>query len=248
MAFTESTWPRIWPTAILNRSFSAFRGLCGASSRCHRRPAAGGKADAKRQACEYPLTARRELQYKFAIPPSTRIRHAPLVLPMSPSNLRLFTRFEPPAWQTIDLVRLLWDLVEQKQHSGGEKQICIEYENPEEISLYGDWKLLSQAIGNLIDNAVEASAPGSVVSIRTSCDMHALEIHVEDQGPGIELDSAQRVCRPFYTTKAGSLGLGLAVVRQVAEAHGGQVKIANNSGSGARMTLRLPRRHVTRAA
>ena len=167
---------------------------------------------------------------------------------MSTSNLRLFTRFQPPAWQTIELSRLLANVCTDKRRQLASRSLTLDLELTEEISLYGDWQLISQAIGNLIDNAAEASQPGGRVIVSIESDSQSLKIHVQDEGPGIEIDAAQRVCRPFFTTKPGSLGLGLAIVRQVAEAHGGQVRIANSRDAGAHMTLRLPRRQASQAA
>ena len=81
---------------------------------------------------------------------------------MSTSNLRLFTRFQPPAWQTIELSRLLANVCTDKRRQLASRSLTLDLELTEEISLYGDWQLISQAIGNLIDNAAEASQPGIV--------------------------------------------------------------------------------------
>jgi signal transduction histidine kinase len=64
---------------------------------------------------------------------------------------------------------------------------------------------------------------------------------VEDTGPGLDEDAAARLFEPFFTTKDRGTGLGLAVSRAVARAHGGDVVGETLPGGGARFTLRLPR-------
>jgi signal transduction histidine kinase len=66
------------------------------------------------------------------------------------------------------------------------------------------------------------------------------EIVVHDSGSGIDPEVADRLFDPFFTTKDGGTGLGLAIVHRLVEAHGGQVSIENDSGGGARVSIRIP--------
>jgi len=69
-----------------------------------------------------------------------------------------------------------------------------------------------------------------------------VRIEVRDAGVGFTAEGAARAFEPFYTTKAGGLGLGLAICRSVAEAHGGRLWIASAAGPGATVALELPGR------
>ncbi len=103
-----------------------------------------------------------------------------------------------------------------------------------------DPELLTQALLNLVRNAVEAveDAEGHVW-VRLSADGVA-RITVEDDGPGVPLELAADLFEPYVTRKARGTGLGLAVTRRVAQAHGGTVRHEPRPGGGARFVLELP--------
>jgi signal transduction histidine kinase len=103
--------------------------------------------------------------------------------------------------------------------------------------------MLSRAIENLLSNGLEASSSGDRVKLRTRSAPDGIEIAVEDQGPGVADELRELPFRGFASTKQlqGGLGLGLAVVRQVAEAHGGRVTVAPGPERGSRFVLVIPR-------
>jgi signal transduction histidine kinase len=68
----------------------------------------------------------------------------------------------------------------------------------------------------------------------------AVELRVADSGPGVPPEVRERIFEPFFTTRARGTGLGLAVARQIVEAHGGRISVGDSPGGGARFTLRLP--------
>lgn len=99
---------------------------------------------------------------------------------------------------------------------------------------------LQQAILHLVSNAVEAD-PGGAVRIETRPGPGGgAEILVHDHGPGIAADVQARMYEPFFTTKPGSMGLGLSIVRRIAEAHGGGVRCDSRLGVGTTFQLSLP--------
>jgi len=108
------------------------------------------------------------------------------------------------------------------------------------LILSADGDQLSQALINLLKNAAEAAAgSGEPVVVRWTLQGAALELHVEDRGQG--LPTGGNLFVPFFTTKAGGSGIGLVLSRQIAEAHGGTLVLANREdGPGARAILRLP--------
>jgi signal transduction histidine kinase len=68
-----------------------------------------------------------------------------------------------------------------------------------------------------------------------------VEVAVEDTGPGVDATTRQRLFEPLITTKEKGIGLGLALVKRIAERHGGSIEYSERPGGGARFTLRLPR-------
>jgi signal transduction histidine kinase len=114
-------------------------------------------------------------------------------------------------------------------------------------TLHADPDALDRMVKNLVANAVKYSPAGSRVRVATRAlaAPPAVEIVVEDEGPGIAEDELARVFEPYYRSHtaaraAGGAGLGLAVVKSLADAHGGSVRAENVTPHGTRMTLILP--------
>lgn len=114
----------------------------------------------------------------------------------------------------------------------------------EDITLKGDTLLLRQALGNLIDNAVEFAPAGSAIRVDAECVNGEVHVSVADEGPGIPDYALQRVFERFYSLPrpngAKSTGLGLPFVREVAHLHGGSISVTNGQTAGAVSCLRLP--------
>jgi nitrogen fixation/metabolism regulation signal transduction histidine kinase len=111
-----------------------------------------------------------------------------------------------------------------------------------ELTVDADPDQLEQLLINLVKNAAEA-APGAAAGVRLSWSRiekpsAAVEIRVDDDGPG--LPPSANLFVPFFTTKPGGSGIGLVLCRQIAEAHGGTLSLANRPEGGCRATLRLP--------
>jgi two-component system sensor histidine kinase HydH len=107
-----------------------------------------------------------------------------------------------------------------------------------------DQRQIRQALLNLFHNAVQAMPTGGHVRIWVHRverrGIPAVAIDVADSGPGIAPGLIERIFEPFYTTKASGTGLGLAVVRRIAEGHGGNVEVRNGDIRGAVFSLLLP--------
>jgi signal transduction histidine kinase len=103
---------------------------------------------------------------------------------------------------------------------------------------------IRQAVLNLALNALQAMPDGGKLKIAVSTakadGATRARIVVEDTGPGIPADLAGKVTDPFFTTKPGRMGLGLAICKDVVEKHAGSVRVESEPGRGARITLDLP--------
>jgi signal transduction histidine kinase len=114
------------------------------------------------------------------------------------------------------------------------------------VDLQADRAQLVQIITNLITNAYQAMPDGGRLRVTGSESDGFVEITVEDSGVGIDPEVADRLLEPFFTTKPTGTGLGLALVKRLAEAHSGTVSIESGTPGGARVTVRLP--HATGGA
>ncbi len=114
------------------------------------------------------------------------------------------------------------------------------------FTIQGDEEAIRQAVSNLVDNAVAHSRDGE--SVRVSIARHGdmVEIRVVDRGTGIPAEALERVFERFYRVDAarsrerGGTGIGLSIVKHVAQAHGGSVGVASRLDHGSTFTLRLP--------
>jgi signal transduction histidine kinase len=100
---------------------------------------------------------------------------------------------------------------------------------------------LRQVLRNLVENAVHAVGTSGRVRLAGRTEGGAVEIAVEDSGPGVDPSVRARLFEPLVTTKSSGVGLGLALVRRIVERHGGTVTYAPRDGGGARFVVRLPR-------
>lgn len=94
---------------------------------------------------------------------------------------------------------------------------------------------------NLIINAVEASEPNSSVELRTSTSGDGqIMVDIIDQGCGMDSETLKRLFEPFYTTKEKGTGLGMAIAKQIAELHSGDLGVRSRTGEGTTATVKLP--------
>ena len=114
-------------------------------------------------------------------------------------------------------------------------------------SVPGDEGLLRQVLLNLTQNAAQAceqASNGGRVLVRGQFlkgdDAESQRISIFDNGPGIPVETLEKLFRPFYTTKANGSGLGLAVVQKIVLQHGGRVEVRNRQDGGAEFIVTLP--------
>ncbi len=150
----------------------------------------------------------------------------------------------------VDLVATLEAAKETIQLAAESKSITIHTDlEPTPHSIWGDANRLQQVFWNLLSNAVKFTPPGGQIDIKLTVGASEVQIIVRDTGNGIRPEFLPFVFDTFRqadgttTRKFGGLGLGLAIVRQIVELHGGTVSAASlGEGKGATFTVRLPLR------
>ena len=158
-----------------------------------------------------------------------------------------FLTFARPAALTLGPVdigavaaRVAADAEAEAAASGGSVAIAGHFG-----SIDGDEMLLRQALANLVRNAIEACAAASVaprVVIEGQVDRGArmARIDVQDNGPGIDQAVADRIFRPFFSTKGRGTGLGLALVQKIVVTHNGRITVGTSPAGGASFQVALP--------
>jgi signal transduction histidine kinase len=119
-------------------------------------------------------------------------------------------------------------------------RFTVDVEADDRTTAPVDEDLLAGAVENLVRNAVEAMPEGGSIVLGVKRSGDAVLVRVEDDGEGMDPRRAARAFEDFFTTKAQGSGLGLAFVRRVVEAHGGEVTLASRLGVGTTVELRLP--------
>ncbi len=153
-----------------------------------------------------------------------------------------------------DLAELLDRAIErfEREKSGAAASVSI-YKNysPDIPPVAFDGELLERALLNLITNAAQASAPGSVVTVKTrmvetssgfsaGTGTEGVEIAVIDRGSGIDPKHLESIFNPFFPTKSEGVGLGLAIVSKIIDEHGGQIAVESAPGEGSVFRVYLP--------
>jgi signal transduction histidine kinase len=168
------------------------------------------------------------------------------------TNLLDFARPRKPAFQTVRADRLIEAIVALAGHSAQQKGIALRQDVPATVPAFEcDPEQMKQVLLNLVINAVQAMTGAGEVSLVARQQASSVVISVRDQGPGIDPEDLDKIFNPFYTTKDAGTGLGLSVVYQIVNQHGGVVTAARNPEGGMTFSLTIPlhqRRQVEQEA
>ena len=149
----------------------------------------------------------------------------------------LASRLDARSDMQPELVDLLGLLVEEAARVGAEA-------GGEEVQVLGEERLLRRALRNLLENARRYGGDEVSADVGTLPDGR-IEISIRDRGPGVPAEFRERIFEPFYrlpghAERAGGVGLGLSLVRQIAERHGGRVRCEGREGGGTCFVITLP--------
>jgi two-component system sensor histidine kinase PilS (NtrC family) len=169
------------------------------------------------------------------------------------SEFMEFSRVELRKRSPVDFTRVTSDAIGLvAQHPDAQGSAVIEYVPPKtSLIVDGDPDLLHRAVFNLVLNAVQHAGPGGKVEVQLGSTSRLqvppsvqirspVRLSVRDTGPGIPEEDIPRVFDPFFTTRQGGTGLGLAMVHRAVEAHHGTILVDGGSGEGAEFTVYLP--------
>ena len=140
------------------------------------------------------------------------------------------------------------DCVEGTRALAARKDIELHFEGDNDLPLRGDESLLRRLLLNLLDNAIKYTPAGGTVRVRARRAEHEYVVEVSDTGPGVPVEARDRLFDRFYRAsrvrsagaEVGGAGLGLAIARWIAEAHGGRLVLAATGDGGSTFTLTLP--------
>jgi two-component system sensor histidine kinase TctE len=166
------------------------------------------------------------------------------------NQLLVLARNEPGAqsletFTLLDLNQLAQECTVNWVQTALEKNIDIGFEGGgAPVNIKGDTNSLTEMLNNLIDNAVRYTASGGHITVGVTTQKKNIELFVEDNGPGIELQHRERVFERFYRVlgsgQSGS-GIGLAIVAEVAKRHGAEISLnSGDNGIGTRFSMQFP--------
>jgi len=167
------------------------------------------------------------------------------------SDFMEFSRVEMRRWSSVDLGNVAREAIELvANHPDRNTSTRIDFVKPIQPMLVdGDYDLLHRAVFNLVLNAVQHTSGAGVVTLELDRPVELppsvqvqtpVRLSVHDNGPGVREEDIPRMFDPFFTTRNGGTGLGLAMVHRAVEAHRGAILVDSGTDGGARFTIYLP--------
>lgn len=227
--------------ARLDEGFSAQRQFTGNAAHELRTPLALMQAQVELFCAEHPgVDADTASLLRLLQEQTERMTHMTATL-LEMSELR-----SVPCNDEIDLAPMIEEVLTDLAPLAEEKGIMLASEG--EAQMIGSDTLIYRLLFNLAENAIRYGAPGSTVQISTHDESDRVLLRVRDQGPGIPEQYQTSIFQPFFRVDKsrsrayGGVGLGLALVWEIAALHGGSIEVEESSESGTTMLVTLPAR------
>jgi signal transduction histidine kinase len=152
-----------------------------------------------------------------------------------------------PTFTEVNLTALISKTIAMLRNQANAKGITISFdEQTDNVNASVDSDQMTQVIMNLILNAIQVLPEKGKIEVHLKQVGHQAVIEVMDDGEGITLAHQADIFEPFFTKRAGGVGLGLAVVRQIVQAHGGDISYQTSPMQGAQFTITLPINRATK--
>jgi signal transduction histidine kinase len=145
----------------------------------------------------------------------------------------------PPQTARADLAELVRAVVRALQPEAAHAGVVIIDRTPPGLSVKVDARRISQAIGNVARNAIQAMPRGGTVTIEGD-NAHPVQLRFRDTGPGFSAKAIAHHTELFFSEKEGGMGIGLSVTSEILRAHGGALRVENARDGGAVVTFILP--------
>lgn len=158
------------------------------------------------------------------------------------TDMLQFARPRPPELMPTDLAALAREVVTMARTSDGpESNVELKVGGDASVVTMADGNQVRQVLWNLVRNAAQASRRGAAVEVEVWGAEADAEIAVLDRGPGVAPELRERLFDAFYSGTARGTGLGLAMVKRIADAHGGRVEVRDREGGGSVFSVVIPR-------
>jgi len=151
-----------------------------------------------------------------------------------------FARPPRPDFQTVPLADVIHPLSTLFRGQAQGKGVVFEETLEPGIIARVDRQLLTQAVLNLLQNALEATPAGGTITLTAANHERGIRIEVADTGHGIPDDQLGKIFNLYFTTRTNGTGLGLAVTQQIVTQHGGRIDVTSSVGQGTRFAISLP--------
>ncbi|MEC0106399.1 HAMP domain-containing sensor histidine kinase [Paenibacillus taichungensis] len=149
-------------------------------------------------------------------------------------------------FERVNVSNIIREACEDMSIKAGKYNIGIRYELEEMLYVQGDWNKLKEVFLNVLDNSVKYGNVNSIIQVQSFRLGESVDILIRDEGEGIPEEALKHVFEPFYRdngmnrTEKGSAGLGLSIVKNTVEQHGGTVEMKSILNKGTQVNISLP--------
>ena len=156
------------------------------------------------------------------------------------TDFRRYANLPPLTFETCDLAVLIEEVLDFNEPEAQKQDVQFKREIQALPPVQLDQSQFKQALLNLIINGVQAMEDGGTLTVRAKPSNGDVQIEVEDTGQGIEPEQFDKIFDLFISTKEEGTGVGLTIVKQIIEGHGGRVNVESNPGQGTKFSISLP--------
>jgi nitrogen fixation/metabolism regulation signal transduction histidine kinase len=152
-----------------------------------------------------------------------------------------FAKFPEPRFFDNDINQVIREVVDLISETAKEAGVAMKLSLQEDIpGIKFDARQMKEVLMNLSQNALKAMHEGGSLEINTSIRDGQIIINTIDSGEGIQEKNLEKIFTPFYSTRAGGLGLGLPIVQRIIESHGGKISCISEAGKGTTFEIIFP--------